>query len=546
MLHWSTLLEYYSILSVCVYALAYAFAVGPAIYLLLTCILFFGLCILCWVLLSVSLAKYIVSWTVDLTRSTLKIPFKVIRNAPRFIRVLFFEGPVVVWFYLWFKFLLFFDRHVLRRLIYWSGGLRHASGIRISSVNAISPSFSPLSHLSTESFDEFSLKTALSLSNLAKLAYEDSGVIEYELSHAGFNMSYFKVIQYHNTSGFIAVYKSSVIISFRGTEPLNLMHVMTDLQGGLVSLSSLDNEGDKVQAGRAHYGFLEALRLHREDAPREDQKGMSKKPTETIDLHEEDTVGSIFTALFKVASFSMKSFIKSPITLKIPRSNGKITAFQQIQTALSEIHESNNIQHIFCTGHSLGGALATVFFAQAHLSSLAKSMLRKTSVYSFGAPRIGDEDFAMWMSKIGASKRIYKIVNAQDLVPRMPALPEHLPKALRKLPYAESPGTLIHLNPLSKTSATLEELPGLYIDRDGRIPTIEFWGLSGLLSLQTIRSLRTERWLWITARLFMPFVMFDHLASQYAIVLQDLYRSSDNGSFEHQLLHDVGRDINST
>lgn len=512
------------------------FASDLSTYIGLTMILCASFLALLWLLVSISIGKLLVSWLINIARACLRLPFRLIRGTPKVIRVIFFEGPVVVTFFLWFRILVFIDRHVLRRVMYWFGGLRHASGIRISTVNAISPSFSPISGLATTHAAQFELRTALSLSNLAKLAYEDEGVIKYELEKAKFDQKFFRIIQFNNTSGYVAVHKNVVIIAFRGTEPLNLMHIMTDLQGGLVALSPLDN-AEAIDAGKAHYGFLEALRLHRTDNP-DQQKKLKSKNTRTIALDEEDSIGSTFTALIKIGGFLFSSIAKRPLTIGLPNSNGKITAFQQIQSALEEIENVKDISHIYLTGHSLGGALATVFFAQAQLSSLPDSLTRKMSVYSFGAPRMGDERFTAWMNETGASKKIFKVVNAQDLVPRLPALPETLPERLRKFPYAESPGTLIHLHPLAKTSPTLEEYPGLYIHKDGRVPGIVFWGLSGLLSTRTIRQVRTERWLWIAARLCIPFVMFDHLASQYALVLDDLYKQSEDGLFEVQMLAD--------
>lgn len=527
-------LEYCFALAIFFYGVAYKFSAGSAAYMALTLILCLFFSTLLWLVVSISIGKFLVSWLIVLARTALRLPFRAIRAAPRAIRTIFFDGPVVVTFFIWFRVLVFLDRHILRRVVLWSGGLRHPSGIRISAVNAISPSFSPINGLNKNDTAEFDLRSALSLSNLAKLAYEDEGVVKYELKEAGFNLDFFRVIHYNNTSGFVALYEQVVVIAFRGTEPLNLMHIMTDLQGGLVELSHLDHN-ESTNAGRAHYGFLEALRLHRTDAPKAEVRSRPRKQAHTIALDENNSIASTFAALFKIGGFLFRSFAKQPLTINFPLTKGKITAFQQVQEALEHIRQHTKVSQIQLTGHSLGGALATVFFAQAQLSSLPGSIVKKMSVYSFGAPRLGDQAFTDWMNRTGKAKKIYKIVNAQDLVPRLPALPSTLPKPLRKLPYAESPGTAVHLHPLAEESPTLEEYPGLYIHRDGKVPGIEFWGLSGLLSTQTIKQVRTERWLWIFARLAIPFVMFDHLASQYTLVLEELYAKSEDNLFEVQV-----------
>jgi alpha-beta hydrolase superfamily lysophospholipase len=60
---------------------------------------------------------------------------------------------------------------------------------------------------------------------------------------------------------------------------------------------------------------------------------------------------------------------------------------------------------LFLTGHSLGGALAT----------LAASRWPARACYTFGAPRVGDGAFARTLRA-----PLYRVVNGQDVVPRVP------------------------------------------------------------------------------------------------------------------------------
>jgi triacylglycerol lipase len=69
---------------------------------------------------------------------------------------------------------------------------------------------------------------------------------------------------------------------------------------------------------------------------------------------------------------------------------------------------------IWITGHSLGGALAVLCAAQ--LTILDKIPIH--SVYTFGQPRIGDEQFAENMNEHLGSQ-IFRIVNNRDLIPRL-------------------------------------------------------------------------------------------------------------------------------
>ncbi len=78
-----------------------------------------------------------------------------------------------------------------------------------------------------------------------------------------------------------------------------------------------------------------------------------------------------------------------------------------IQSTLNQDSTAN--KPLLITGHSLGGALATI---------AAKKLNHRAGIaacYTFGSPRVGDED---WVSNIKTP--IYRIVNAADCVTMMP------------------------------------------------------------------------------------------------------------------------------
>lgn len=64
---------------------------------------------------------------------------------------------------------------------------------------------------------------------------------------------------------------------------------------------------------------------------------------------------------------------------------------------------------LYVTGHSLGGALATMAAARFGAAS--------DGLYTFGSPRVGDKDFA---KAFNAVHRSYRFVNNNDIVPRIP------------------------------------------------------------------------------------------------------------------------------
>lgn len=81
----------------------------------------------------------------------------------------------------------------------------------------------------------------------------------------------------------------------------------------------------------------------------------------------------------------------------------------------------------WCTGHSLGGALAALASAR-----IARRGTALAGAITFGQPRCGDATFVRFLGTLPLTR----VVNACDLVPRLP------PKALGY----EHAGTLVHLD----------------------------------------------------------------------------------------------------
>lgn len=102
-----------------------------------------------------------------------------------------------------------------------------------------------------------------------------------------------------------------------------------------------------------------------------------------------------------------------------------------VAAALAECAEDR----LYVTGHSLGGALAVVAARQLESDGLA-------ACYTFGSPRVGDVDFGN-----GLRTPVYRLVNAADLVPRLPPvwLLEVVVLAARCIPVPYLRSTLVTL-----------------------------------------------------------------------------------------------------
>ena len=81
---------------------------------------------------------------------------------------------------------------------------------------------------------------------------------------------------------------------------------------------------------------------------------------------------------------------------------------------ITEFRDKENPQSLWCTGHSLGAALAVV--AVAHLLKEGHSV---DGLYNFGQPRVGDDDFAEEFGRT-FGKRHFRFVNNNDAVTRVP------------------------------------------------------------------------------------------------------------------------------
>ncbi len=121
---------------------------------------------------------------------------------------------------------------------------------------------------------------------------------------------------------------------------------------------------------------------------------------------------------------------------------GFAEAFASIQTSLDEAVEHLAQQGVMLhvTGHSLGGALATL--AAAYLARRHEFPVH--SVHTFGSPRVGDSAFVGYFDTEFAG-RAYRIVNNEDLVTRVPPRRLPLPGHAEPVRY-EHVGAMVYID----------------------------------------------------------------------------------------------------
>lgn len=99
--------------------------------------------------------------------------------------------------------------------------------------------------------------------------------------------------------------------------------------------------------------------------------------------------------------------------------SGFLEQFRAAQPFILEVFEKNKdlIETVHFSGHSLGGALATL--AACYFSPIIRAVAGcKIKCHTFGSPRIGNKAFVAWFD--GKVDESYRILNFKDPVPLLP------------------------------------------------------------------------------------------------------------------------------
>lgn len=92
---------------------------------------------------------------------------------------------------------------------------------------------------------------------------------------------------------------------------------------------------------------------------------------------------------------------------------------QDILATLDNLVMTGDYDTLYITGHSLGGALAVLAFPD--LSQ--KVSIENVVMYNFAGPAAGDSDFvSAYEDEYGTNRVSWRIVNTNDLVPKLPPL----------------------------------------------------------------------------------------------------------------------------
>ncbi|KAH0739939.1 hypothetical protein KY290_038644 [Solanum tuberosum] len=218
--------------------------------------------------------------------------------------------------------------------------------------------------------DEKKAEEMKSLFSTAETAMEAWALLATSLGHPTFIKSEFDKLCFldnESTDTEATLWRDSsrkrLVVAFRGTEQTKWKDLVTDLMLVPAGLNPERIGGDFKQEVQVHSGFLSAY----------------------------DSV-----------RISLISLIKKAIGYR------------------DDDLDTPNKWHVYVTGHSLGGALATLLALELSSSQLAKHGAIRVTMYNFGSPRVGNKKFSeVYNEKV---KDSWRVVNHRDIIPTVPRL----------------------------------------------------------------------------------------------------------------------------
>ncbi|KAF4351585.1 hypothetical protein F8388_003238 [Cannabis sativa] len=237
--------------------------------------------------------------------------------------------------------------------------------------------------------DEKKAEEMRELFSTAESAIEAWAMLATSLGQPSFIKSEFEKICFldnETTDTEVAIWRDPsrrrLVVAFRGTEQAKWKDLKTDLMVAPTGLNPERIGGDFKQEVQVHSGFLSAY-------------------------------DSVRIRLFTI--------IKQAI-------------------GYSDDQEVSFKWHVYITGHSLGGALATLLALELSSSQLAKRGAISLTMYNFGSPRVGNKRFADIYNQRGylrvhhsilslfsvllkeKVKDSWRVVNHRDIIPTVPRL----------------------------------------------------------------------------------------------------------------------------
>ncbi|KAL3681565.1 hypothetical protein R1sor_024521 [Riccia sorocarpa] len=263
--------------------------------------------------------------------------------------------------------------------------------------------------------------TADALMMASKIAYENEKFIKkivtkvWKMKFKGFFNCWNEFQHRYNTQAFVFTDRAkdarAIVVAFRGTEPFNTLDWSTDFDFSWLEIPGV---------GKLHFGFWEALGLG------------TRNSINTIEAMEKRARQKPFTAC-PILSRCGNCFLHhlhrarrnrandmSGLSLDVQADGNKILAYGMITALVKDLMKENPKAKLFLTGHSLGGALANMYTALLFHFEEEKVTDNIAALYTFGQPRVGDEDYSNYLISKLRESRYWRTVYSIDMIPRVP------------------------------------------------------------------------------------------------------------------------------
>ncbi|MBD1919768.1 lipase family protein [Microcoleus sp. FACHB-831] len=210
------------------------------------------------------------------------------------------------------------------------------------------------------------------------------------LKYLGF-AQYFLAIRRRVPFGFIAQQENNIFVVFRGTM----------------------NSAEWISNFKAcQEPFLDlSLPLNRQIALDDDDDPFLEDTDSIMKEHDKFNLGILAQDIGEVHRGFYRTYTRLDRggLLDGTPANDRPSMKESVETTLNNLAQDSQI---FVTGHSLGGALATI--AALHISKM--NSFNPPILYTFASPRVGDQRFAQQFENL----ECYRIANSEDLVPTIP------------------------------------------------------------------------------------------------------------------------------
>lgn len=213
-----------------------------------------------------------------------------------------------------------------------------------------------------------------------------------------------------------------LVVAFRGTEQTKLKDLLTDIALAPAGFNpERAGGGDFDKEAMVHSGFLQAydsvrprilLLLKTLTGPSRTQRGAGGKESDKGSGGESDKGGGGWSE-----------------GLRWGWGGGTAERKDGDETSKQESGEGEGIEggggpekpwHLYITGHSLGGALATLLTKDLSVAKFIKERGVSLTMYNYGSPRVGNGVFAEEYNRNVHDS--WRVVNHRDIIPTVPRL----------------------------------------------------------------------------------------------------------------------------